>query len=268
MNPFTKEPLEVPRFGRLDEREVDSVEPGVAFQPSAGTTRSHFLGQPLLEPGTPWPAGPSGPLDFLLCIDFAELPRGRALETGLPEDGVLNVFYDRTGLGWSLSPNGQEHWKLIYEASSVVEPKPPSGSLPGITFEAVAGPSGTSRHRLGGKPDWIQGDARPLLELTSGRYLRDPAIVRELQRAGIAPEALRVASYQSLLEIARALDAAEVDPALFDQGPAEWRLLMQIDWDARLDFHWGDLGTLYVMLPRASLAARQFDDAWMTVQCH
>ena len=48
---------------------------------------------------------------------------------------------------------------------------------------------------------------------------------------------------------------------------SKWQFLFQIDSDDSLKVMWGDVGTLYICIPKASLAARQFEDCWKIMQC-
>jgi hypothetical protein len=48
----------------------------------------------------------------------------------------------------------------------------------------------------------------------------------------------------------------------------KWQFLFQIDTDDSLNVMWGDVGTLYVCIPKASLAARRFEDCWTIMQCY
>jgi len=271
VNPMTKAAIEFPSFGLPEPGSDEAEKTGICLEPlPEAPSRSHFRGAPLMAPGMDWPSGPNGPLNFLLCIDFAELDSGAASSEGLPSNGVLNIFYDCSGSDWVFKPDAPAYWKLIYEAGDLSELQSPNetGAPCGIRFGTATGSAQSPRHQLGGLPHWIQGDGRMAIELLSGRYLSNPSVVSELKRARVAPESLRKADRQSRLEVARALDAAQVDPALFDKGALEWRLLVQVDSDPALSFDWGDSGRLYVMIPQASLDAFRFEDACITWQSY
>lgn len=47
----------------------------------------------------------------------------------------------------------------------------------------------------------------------------------------------------------------------------KWQFLFQIDTDNSLNVMWGDVGTLYVCIPKASLASQIFEDCWTIMQC-
>jgi hypothetical protein len=249
-----------------------SLRRGFRLKLAAARGRSHFLGSPLLAPGAHWPHGPNGPLTFLTCLDFADVQADAAHSLNLPDSGVLNVFYDAQAVDWSFYPDGPLHWKLIYETGDVGPLNSSGESTPGVPFTLVENAASQSdqqpRHQLAGEPFWIQGDQRPWLHFASGKYREDPNVIEALRRANLEPEALMTPDHQIRLAAGRALDAANVPPDVFKPGVEQWQLLLQIDSDEALSFCWGDVGTLYVMLPKQSLAARRFDDAWICMQCH
>lgn len=56
---------------------------------------------------------------------------------------------------------------------------------------------------------------------------------------------------------------AELEPGIRD-----WILLFQLDTDAAADMMWGDVGTVYFTIKKDDLAARRFENAWFSMQCH
>lgn len=46
----------------------------------------------------------------------------------------------------------------------------------------------------------------------------------------------------------------------------DWQFLFQIDTDDSLKVMWGDVGTLYVCIPKVSLTQGHFEDCWMILQ--
>ena len=270
LNPFTREPLEFFDVGQMIP--APGCGNGIGLEPLAGHSgHSHFGGDALLAPGAQWPCGPNGPLTLLLALDFGEIDAVAAGVDDLPASGILNVFYDTTGADWSLSTTGPQHWRLIFETGQVVASPPPTKSSPAVPFRAnIDGTQrdGHPRHQLAGEPKWIQVDQRPWLHFISGHYRADSATLEALRCAGLPEDALVTSDHKALLSAARALDAALVDPAIFKPGVTRWRHLLQIDSDESLSFCWGDVGTLYVLIPDEALSARRFDDAWICMQCY
>jgi hypothetical protein len=48
----------------------------------------------------------------------------------------------------------------------------------------------------------------------------------------------------------------------------DWQFLFQIHSDISLGVMWGDMGTLYVCIPKNSLESLHFEDCWVVFQCH
>ena len=50
----------------------------------------------------------------------------------------------------------------------------------------------------------------------------------------------------------------------------KWTLLMQMDTVESDDYElmWGDCGHIYFFIPREDLAARNFDNCWLILQCY
>ncbi len=276
MNPFTRERFEYFDVAQaIEPARTESRPTGAVLLPTPGAeSRSHFRGRPMLAANAQWPSGPNGALSFLVCIDFSELGQVAAGAHGMPSSGFLNVFYDTGGGDWSVATDGPSHWRLLFETGEARE-------LPGDVDGAVEHSSvpmqfqvdkaqleHSPRHRLGGSPEWLQSDQRAWLHFISGRYLVDDAVARALREAGLEPDILRTSDQNVLLRAAKALEAAGVDPSIFDAGVSEWRLLLQLDSDESLSLEWGDAGRLYVMIPEPSLASCSFGDAWICWQCY
>lgn len=86
------------------------------------------------------------------------------------------------------------------------------------------------RHRLLGHPDPIQGDVRLEYELASAQ-IQGPT-TGEL-----------------------------------DERARHWRLLFQLDSRDEANIMWGDVGRLYYCMRADDIAARDWELAWMVLQC-
>ena len=51
-------------------------------------------------------------------------------------------------------------------------------------------------------------------------------------------------------------------------GAADWRLVLQLASDERLDFMWGDGGKIYVWMREQDIRARRFDRCQTILQCY
>lgn len=69
-------------------------------------------------------------------------------------------------------------------------------------------------------------------------------------------------------EVATPVVTSATGPGGVSAPAHEWRLLAQFISDGRSKMMWGDFGTLYWLITAEDLAARRFDRARMTWQCH
>jgi len=53
----------------------------------------------------------------------------------------------------------------------------------------------------------------------------------------------------------------------YARDPTDWRLLLQIDTDDDAGVMWGDVGILYFYIPQQALAARDFSQVHLIMQC-
>ena len=52
-----------------------------------------------------------------------------------------------------------------------------------------------------------------------------------------------------------------------DKNASRWNLLLQVESNEELGMMWGDLGRLYLWITDEDLAARQFENCWLVLQC-
>jgi len=94
------------------------------------------------------------------------------------------------------------------------------------------------QHQLLGHPSAIQGEMQLECQLvTGGVYCGGPEAFKDPRCAVLEP------------------------------GARDWRLLAQFDSDDQAGMMWGDVGMLYYWIREADLKARNFDQAWMILQC-
>ncbi len=212
------------------------------------------------------------PLSFLAQINLADVAKTRAAAS-LPKTGLLSFFFELTRQCSGFDPHASGAFRVVYTPNTEnlllreppeipdVEPFPPCAlafseicTLPASFVAADGTPlyrneaywdlvdavtdTKKTRHQIGGHPNQIQGDM---------------AIQCQLASNGI-----NCGSHQGYNDPGV--------PAL-RQGAADWRLLLQIDSDHNPDWMWGDAGMLYFWIRDQDLAARDFDRAWMILQC-
>jgi uncharacterized protein YwqG len=225
---------------------------------------SWFLGAPQLGDGVAWPEKDGRRLDFLACVDLAEVAAVERVPW-LPTSGSLSFFYDREQQPWGFDPADLGSWAVVYQADS---PKPQTGhegrhmmfrairSIPGSGRSEVmhlhlsepeddqvyelreSSFGGEAAHQVGGYPEPMQDDDMEFQSqlVSNGIYLGDAK------------------GYHTPL-------AKSLEP-----GAASWRLLFQIGSDDKLDFMWGDAGMLYFWIREEDARATRFDRTWLILQ--
>jgi uncharacterized protein YwqG len=235
---------------------------------------SKMGGAPDLPDGFEWPKWQDQSLAFLMQLKFSEINRDGLLPH-MPASGLLYIFYDQEQRTWGFDPKDKGSWKLVFhEETSGVKSRPYPKDIkvryevrmleakPVVTYppwenekvKALGLPGddddlycdyidsvfdGKPRHQVGGYPSPVQsGDMDLECELASnGLYCGDESGYNDAR--------------------AKALAANRTD----------WILLLQIDTDDGAAMMWGDCGRLYFWIRKQDLAARDFANVWMVLQC-
>lgn len=253
-------------------------------------------GLPDLPPEIRWPEWNGVPLSFVAQIhlpDIASYDR----EGALPHTGMLSFFYEAEEQPWGYDPAHQGGCRVLYDNgdSSRLRRTPAPATLParsrftpaavefsleftlpdiespvfeqlGLTWETMYANSATPelreegerylqlcqelaklyerkgerylRHRLLGHPDTIQGDMQIECQgVSQGLNMGVEIADWQQQAAALKPDA------------------------------TNWRLLLQIDSEEDNGMVWSEIGRIYYWIPRQALAARDFAQVWLILQC-
>lgn len=254
----------------------DWESPAIRLVQTKAPQRSRIGGEPCLASGTEWPRWQGRPLSLIAQIALEELPAGASSEFDLPEKGTLQFFFDAVEQPWGYDPEHAGGARVVYTSAQPETPTPFPDDLPStarfkpmfVTFErfsSLADPdflhtlsvdldSGPGKERFDrwfeelkgirsqmcGFPLSIQGDMRQQCALvTNGIYQGDSEWLDDPRAQQFLGEA------------------------------SEWTLLLQIDsHHEETGMMWGDVGRLYYWIKRSDLKARNFDNAWMILQCY
>ena len=52
-----------------------------------------------------------------------------------------------------------------------------------------------------------------------------------------------------------------------DKNTGHWNLLLQVDSNEDIGMMWGDCGRLYLWITDEDLAAKNFENSWLILQC-
>ena len=218
---------------------------------------------------------------FIAQLDLGELAQFDTQHV-LPATGWLCFFYEAEEQPWGFDPADRGKWRVVHFTCTVDDltratpPDLPESSessmcavscgveatLPPIEELEEAGlirrgtpewdaywpedllkgshPESEPLHRALGNPDIIQGDMRLECQLASnGIYDGDPSLEKDPR-------------YQEL-----------------QGGWRDWIPLLQIDTDEEgPGWMWGDCGRIYYWIRKQDLAARDFDNVWLVLQCY
>lgn len=239
---------------------------------------SRLGGLPDLPDGQVWPTMNGAPMSF---IGQVRLQDAHALDGGapLPAAGLLAFFYDASQQTYGGDPNDHAGLSVLYFDAAAQEslihhigfpaalPAAAQFNAATVTLAPVAtyaqdlqaelpdhkvsaqdqkrfeaalnklapAPSTTPRHQLLGHPDTIQDDMRQQCQFAA---------------SGVAdPSALDQSKMNALVASA-----------------TDWRLLLQVDSDPRLNMRWGSSGMLYFWIRQQDLASADFSHCWVVLQ--
>lgn len=242
---------------------------------------SKFGGCPDLPAEAEWfrTNGSALPMSFVAQINFAEAaPYDTAHK--LPESGMLYFFYDCSpdGMPWGFDPTDSDGWKVyFYDGDSRLirrqAPEDLEENDNGILFDAA-------RLRF----DAVMELPSPESDLTN--HLQFPDALQEQYWDWLEEQEEvcinKLLGHADPIQSGMELECEYVthkincgDPAGYrlakskglDRNAAHWNLLMQVDSNEELGMMWGDMGRLYLWITDEALAARNFENTWLILQC-
>lgn len=251
-------------------------------------TDSRLGGLPHLPAGMEWPRWRGDPLGHIATIRLSEAAKHDP--TGLlPSKGLFYFWYAHGNGPWGFDPSEAGFFRVDYTAdedmplavasfpddpisNDVRELMPPSGIFNPCRLSFTAGLT---------LPDWewIRNFAPALASV--GELNAYSALQESLPTSKSPQHRLlgHAAPQQGPMELECQLVTHGLycgnasgfnDPRAktLQPGAANWRLLLQIDTDEKgPGWMWGDVGMLYYWIPESALRERQFDRAWMILQC-
>ncbi len=258
----------------LRERYAHLAKPAAHLRPAATSAFTQLGGIPRLPEDFVWPLYKGSPHAFLGQIDLAEL-RG-SLSSFLPATGVLSFFYDEEQRAWGFDPDDRGGWLVHFHDGDLAALKSWTHrqDIPAYCFskrKAVAPHrietmpyfravldtipdwdrdgeaylelvrdvfAGLPQHQVLGHPDPVQEDTmeRTCQLASNGIYLGNPSGFKDRRRADL------------------------------ESAAGDWKLLLQLDSDAELDWLWGSGGKLYFWIREMDAKARDFSRVWLELQ--
>jgi uncharacterized protein YwqG len=281
-----QEQIHTQKLERLETEIVRSAKPAVFITRSLIDNldmlplgASRLGGSPDLPAGYQWKYRGEEPLTFIAQFRLSQIAP-YDLEGILPTSGFLYFFYAAASPTWG-NYDERDGWEVLYiqdEEMPFVRTSQPAYkfnalsaneitfavgmSLPEYTFNRDREHYGfrfesdselyayfglldslysSPKHRLVGYPQPIQ----TAVEEDCALFSLSPDARKNLDETYTGKQRLQAISHKA----------------------KEWQFLFQIDSDPNWDVCWGDVGMLYVCIPKTSLAACRFDDCWITLQC-
>jgi hypothetical protein len=259
----------------IADRWIAMLRPGLRLRPAAPgeTVVCRLGGNPRLPEAAAWPEWPEhGPLTFVAEVECAALPRDE-LDLAFPAEGSLLFFYfdgqfdggDALVLGADISSLLGGRVLYVEPGADVAERSAPDGIEP-YSCQHLAGDIVLTA------PDFSHPEAAwmfhgPGTEATFAREFTEDVHALHSPGHQIAGHARPVQGAVEH-EVATPVVTSATGPGGVSAPAHEWRLLAQVVSDGRSKMMWGDFGTLYWLITAEDLAARRFDRARMTWQCH
>jgi uncharacterized protein YwqG len=238
---------------------------------------SRMGGSPDLPLGIAWPTWDGRPLDFLLQLDLAEIPRKWGGDD-LPESGWLYFFYDIDRNPWGFDVSHRYGWRVLFydgDRKNLGRCKRPDNVDPqlrscGLTFFQgiyVNWPSLQDEKSLSDlrSLDKHEGFVEAILEIfghqitgrTHGCQSRYEGMQEECQEAshGIfqCDGQCRVFDHKKAEKI--------------KAGITNWRFLLEVRSDDNAGLEWNAYGTLYFWIREDDLRNSDFHNVWALFQC-
>ncbi len=255
--------------------QVDALRvPAIGLFGGPSTGFSQLGGLPSVPAGFDWPLWKSKPLSFVAQIDLSE-----AHDERLPNSGFLYFFIDQDQETWGMDHEDKGSWRVYYvdaARSDLIEAEAPKGlpktaifkrklvELKSIFVYPCFDDPGVESLDL----DDETGDAYSVLNFAA--FGGKPSH----QLLGV-PDPVQNGDMEVECELALRGVKLSYRDARYDPSNAkvlaqarEWKLLLQVDSDDDTGFMWGDGGQIYFWIRESDLAARNFDDVWMVLQCH
>jgi len=230
------------------------------------------------------------PLSFLCQINLADAAEFDK-DGLLPDCGMLSVFYELATMKWGYDPEDRGCVRVFWfeDVSALTEREAPDGTVDqnGEEVKIPVFPIVfSSEANLPSVPEYMESSGLDFREVYDARKAaaeklelppyEDPSGITKLLgyadliQNDILSEAELVSRgyYLGDGEYREKMTDAEYADAMAHRE--DWVLLMQIGTVGGYpDFElmWGDMGCLYILIRKDDLAARNFDNVWLLLQC-
>ncbi|GLZ07128.1 hypothetical protein Acsp03_45940 [Actinomadura sp. NBRC 104412] len=230
---------------------------------TGGGARVRLGGSPLLPPGEPWPTWQGRPLDYLGAVDFARLPRLPCL----PPRGTYAFYYvNDLPRPWGDDPSQRGAWRVFTgelrptAAPPEVTPSP-ERPLGAAAFLSLPSPQEPILRRLDGSYSGVLSVYEQLYAAWQQYVWPDHVPVHQvggwpaLVQRPLGPDC-------HCASTGRDIAATPLSPEEATTLADQWRLLLQLDSDPHLGWHWGEPGRIYFCTHQDDPT----ESTWLTLQ--
>ena len=251
---------------RLDARPSSDPD-GIAI----GLSR--LGGDPDLPRHRSWPEWQGKPLGFVAQIALGEIPE--IPDSGLPERGLLSFFYEPDQGAWGFRPEDRGAWRVLYTGpkEALVTRATPEAVPKRARYRPVRLIGTAEVTHVGHDSDELEGLGMSPSEQLA--YVEHTEIdVSRIHRLLGHPETIQSDMALECQLVSHGLNCGDEtgyeSPRSVELAPGavEWRLLLQVDSDHAAKMNWGDGGRLYFWMTESAIRSRDWDSAWMILQCY
>jgi uncharacterized protein YwqG len=249
--------LELPQSLEKHRDQLEPLARPAVKMVFGGSGQSRFAGSALLPADEPWPTGPKGkPLSLVVQIDLAEAALVGQID-GLPDTGLIQLFYDIDEQPWGIGPEDREYWKLCFWADkTLLSPK----SMPAYHADSPKG----FLSRL------FKPRERPVPEIASHSMTFERVL--SLPPEEMLPFELDDEESDDFDKLGEACHHQLGGFPYSIQYPSELcgdgrRLLLQVDTDDAIGWMWGDAGMIYLVSTSEEYDLRDPSTFNLVLQC-
>jgi uncharacterized protein YwqG len=252
----------------LKEMVAPMMRPSVLINLSKRPGGSYLGGLPPMHEGFEWPVYQNRPLNFLGCIDLAELD---GTLDWLPRAGWLLFFYDLKEMPWSPDhAKGPGAWRVLYVAAPPPEP---------TEAESPKGLKPIKKHQVSFRtrmlpPTWYE---KVIDDLKLSHESSDDLIEWRSELEGDANH--QIGGWSNPMQDAEMpwycqqyflgvpVEGAKTTSEEVKAGAADWELLLQLGSEDDLGFMWGDAGNIYFWVQKEAARRGDFSMVYLFLQC-
>ena len=246
---------------------------------------SKIGGLPDLPPTIKWPQWKNTPLAFLCQIKLEEIVEYPYCDQ-LPATGWLYFFYDAQQQTWGFSPEDIGSFKVIYydgPIETLFRRDFPVDSLDVTEDEEkhrIYEPCRISFYEAVSLPEWNSKELDKIFNDDELDLYVD--FIEDFSQNYLCATQHQIFGHSNPIQGEMRLECQLVTNGLYcgdasgygdprrktlELGAEDWQLLFQLDTDDNSEMMWGDCGRLYFWIRRQDLLEKDFDKAWMILQC-